>query len=283
MWGTYYNMRDPDDVIEEIEFYINKYGTRSFDFYDLTAIIKKDWIISFAKKLIIKDLNIIWQIPSGTRSEAIDKEVAYYLYKSGCRNITYAPESGSEEILKIIKKKLSLKSMLESISYSSSENMNIKINFMIGFPGETHKNIMESLWFLIKASWNGVNDMSPAIFSPYPGSKLFSQLEEEGKININDEQYFVNLVLSDSFWSIHFYNDKLKTWHLRFYLALYIIVFYSSNYIFRPIRFFKTIRNLWTNKFESRAEAALAEVLKRRKVKVIEYKEANYHLSNRQD
>lgn len=270
MWGTKYSMRSPQDVANEIEGYISKYGIRNFDFFDLTAVINKRWVIEFAKELINREMDIVWQIPAGTRSESIDREVAHYLYKSGCRNITYAPESGSPEVLQKIKKKVSLDRMLTSIGYSSEEKMNIKINFMIGFPGESHKNIIESLWFLVRASWHGVNDMSPAIFTPYPGSELFRSLVEQGKINLNDDYYFMKIVLADSFWGIHFYNDKVSSNMLRIYIVLYLLVFYSTNYLFRPIRLYKTIRNILSRNFESRAEWALAEVMKRSKVKVLQ-------------
>jgi radical SAM superfamily enzyme YgiQ (UPF0313 family) len=60
----------------------------------------KTGLIEFCKELVTRNLTITWQIPAGTRSEAIDDEVAEWLYKSGCRNITYAPRSGSQEVLK---------------------------------------------------------------------------------------------------------------------------------------------------------------------------------------
>ncbi len=40
--------------------------------------------------------------------------------------------------------------MLKSISYSNKEKMNIKINVIIGFPNETHRDIWATLWFLVK-------------------------------------------------------------------------------------------------------------------------------------
>jgi len=268
MWGTRYYMRKPLDVVNEIEHFKAKFGAVNFDFYDLTAIIKKDWIIEFAKELINRNLNITWQIPAGTRSEAIDREVAYYLYKSGCRNITYAPETGSIETLKLIKKKVSLPKMLESISYSSSEKMNIKINVIIGFPSEGHKNIWQTAWFLVKASWHGVNDMAPSVFSPYPGSELFSQLLKAGKIDMTNDDYFYQIIYVDTFFNNFFYNNKVNKYALRFYIILYLSVFYISNYLFHPSRFFKTMQNLLTKNYESRAEMALGELIKRSKIKV---------------
>jgi anaerobic magnesium-protoporphyrin IX monomethyl ester cyclase len=268
MWGTRYYMRSPEDVANEITFFKNKFNVTNFDFYDLTAIIQKKWIIAFAKEIIKRELNITWQIPAGTRSEVIDREVAYYLYSSGCRNITYAPESGSKETLKFIKKKVYLPNMLESIQFSSKENMNVKINMIIGFPGEKHTNILESILFLIKASWYGSNDMSVATLSPYPGSELFESLCKQGKINIHDDDFFYQIIYVDTLLNNSFYNEEINKYTLRFYLISYLVIFYISNYLFHPGRLYKTIRNLVTNKYESRAEMHLGELIKRSKIKI---------------
>lgn len=269
MWGTRYFMRTPQDVADEIEEFQKKYDAQNFDFYDLTAIIRKEWIIEFCKEVLNRNLNITWQIPAGTRSEAIDQEVSYYLYKAGCKNITYAPESGSPETLQIIKKKVNLDNMLKSIANSSKEGMNIKINFIIGFPNETHKNIWQSLGFLVKASRAGVDDMAPSIFSPYPGSQLFEELKAQGIINMDDDSYFLEIINVDTFFENKFYNTHINKYLLRIYLFLYLFVFYSTNYFFHPKRFVRTIKNLWNKKYESRGEMAVGELLKRRKIKVI--------------
>ena len=87
----------------------------NFDFYDLTAIVKKDWIVKFCQKIAERGLSFTWQLPSGTRSEAIDDEVANYLFKSGCRNLSYSPESGSKKVLARIKKKIKTDSVITSI------------------------------------------------------------------------------------------------------------------------------------------------------------------------
>jgi radical SAM superfamily enzyme YgiQ (UPF0313 family) len=52
MWTTRWVVRKVDNVIEEIVLYINKYNATNFDFQDLTAIVKKDWIKDFCLKLI---------------------------------------------------------------------------------------------------------------------------------------------------------------------------------------------------------------------------------------
>lgn len=281
MWGTKYNMRSVKDVADEIETFYHRYNARNFDFYDLTAIIKKQWIIDFCQELLKRDLpNLTWQIPAGTRSEAIDDEVAYWLKKSGCTNITYAPESGSPETLKLIKKKVNLNDMLRSIRHSNKEGMNIKINFIIGFPNETHKNIWESIRFLIQASKAGVHDMAPSIFSPYPGSELFRNLQDSGEIDIYKDDYFIEIVNVDTFFDNKFYNKNIGKIPLRLYLFLYLLVFYSANYFYHPKRFLKTLRNLVTQKYESRGEMALGELLNRNLFRLIRPKNTGKILSS---
>ena len=49
MWTTRYVMRDPKEIVDEIEWLMKEYKANDFEFFDLTAIIKKSWI--FRKKL----------------------------------------------------------------------------------------------------------------------------------------------------------------------------------------------------------------------------------------
>ena len=97
MWLPRWIPRDPIKVVDEIEYYSKNFSAKNFPFQDLTAIIKKEWIKAFCEEIIKRNLNITWQLPTGTRSEAIDDEIASLLKKSGMTSMAYAPESGSEE------------------------------------------------------------------------------------------------------------------------------------------------------------------------------------------
>jgi len=263
MWGRKYELRDVVDVVNEIEHWKDKYDIKNFDFFDLTAIIKKDWFIALCDEIISRGIKITYQIPAGTRSEAIDKEVAQKLMLSGCSNITYAPESGSKKILKDIKKKVDLSNMLQSIKWSNRMGMNIKLNIIIGFPDESHFDIFGTLFFLIKASWYGAHDMYPAIFSPYPGSSLFDRLEKEKKVNLETDEYLLEIINSHDLWPGKIYNDKMSCLSLKIYSILSYFVFYGSNYLFRPYRIYKTIKNLLTGKHESRAEMIIDQTYRK--------------------
>lgn len=189
MWTTRWIPRDPDLLLDELESYQRRYQVSNFDFYDLTAIVKKSWIVEFCQKIAQRKLVFTWQLPSGTRTEAIDKEVAGLLYASGCRNLSYSPESGSPSVLKRIKKKVDLDILLRSVRSSVHSGLNVKVNLIIGFPDETYREIFQTLRFITKLAWAGAHDISIWVFSPYPGSEIFDQLTADGMIEIDDAYY----------------------------------------------------------------------------------------------
>ncbi|MBS1618561.1 MAG: B12-binding domain-containing radical SAM protein [Bacteroidetes bacterium] len=259
MWGKKYSLRDVKDFVDEMEYYYKKYNVVSFDFFDLTAIIYKDWIVKLCDEIMRRDMQITYQIPAGTRAEAIDHEVAQKLYQSGCKNITYAPESGSPRVLKAIKKRVKLPDMLESIRHSYRVGMNIKLNIIVGFPDETHLDVWKTLWFLVQSSWYGAHDMYPGVFSPYPGSALYDRLAQEGRVDLYDGKYMMAIVSSHDLWPGDTYNDKMSPTAVKIYSILMFVFFYGSNFLFRPTRFYKLVRNLVTRQYESRAESVLAQ------------------------
>lgn len=259
MWGKKYELREVKDVVDEMEYYYKTWQVVSFDFFDLTAIIYKDWIISLCDEIISRGMQISYQIPAGTRAEAIDYTVARKLYDSGCRNITYAPESGSPRVLRAIKKRVNLSQILQSIKYSNQVGMNIKLNIIVGFPDETHLDVWRTIFFLVQSSWYGAHDMYPGVFSPYPGSALYDRLELEGKIDIYSDDYILQIVSSHDLWPGQTYNDAMSATSVKVYTLLMFFAFYASNFLFRPQRIYRLLRNLWSNQHESRAELVLAQ------------------------
>jgi anaerobic magnesium-protoporphyrin IX monomethyl ester cyclase len=263
MWTTRWIARDPDLLLDEIVAYQEQYKAVNFDFYDLTAIVKKSWIVDFCRKIEERGLTFTWQLPSGTRSEAIDDEVAGLLFKSGCRNLSYSPESGSPSVLARIKKKITADSVIESISSSFSQGMNVKCNIIFGFPGETLKEVFESYRFIIRMGMAGAYDISVWAFSPYPGSELFEQIREDKGIILDDKYYDSLRSYADASrtvsYSKNFSDKKLKT--LRW---IGVALFYGSAWARRPLRPFKMVLNVLRGTQESRSEMALANMLRRK-------------------
>ena len=265
MWGMRYTQRNINQVVAEIKYLNTTYNVTNIDFYDLTAIINRQWILDFCAKIKEEGLKITWQIPAGTRSEAIDFKVASALKEAGCKNITYAPESGSEEMLKQIKKKVVISRMLKSIDQSYKAGLDVKLNILIGYPDEKAMDILKTIGFLIKASYYGATDASPSMFSPYPGSELFKELQRNKELELSDK-YFRAIVFSQSLHKAINYNRNNTKTTMLFLLFFNYFVFYLSNYFFRPVRAFRFFRNIQTGNYQTRGEFMLGEILKRRKM-----------------
>src|SRR5262245_24307287 len=157
-------------------------------------ILKKDRIIRFCRRIEERGMRFTWQLPTGTRSEVIDDEVSAALYRTGCRNVTYAPESGSLETLKRIKKRVHLGRLKTSIRSALRHGINVKVNILFGFPDDTRRSFIESIYFGWQLALIGVHDGGFFRFSPYPGTELFDELRAEGRIDALDDEYFRSLV-----------------------------------------------------------------------------------------
>ena len=135
--------------------------------------------------------------------------------------------------------------MLASLKSSVKAGINVKINIIIGFPEETHRDVWLTIWYLIRFSFAGGHDTAIGVFAPYPGSELYDELLKK-KIIKNDEVYWDTLSYVDISETVSYCENISARW-LLFYNWLGMFVFYSSNYLFRPMRFFRTVKNIITN------------------------------------
>jgi anaerobic magnesium-protoporphyrin IX monomethyl ester cyclase len=246
MFGTKWVARDPRCVVDEMAHYRDTLGARYFEFQDLTMVVRRDWIIDFAKLLIDRKLDVQWCMPSGTRSEALDAEVLGWMKRSGCRSFAYAPESGSPEELRRIKKKVQLPRMLDSMRAAVKVGMVTRSHLIFGMPGQTKRDVVQSLAFATRLAVAGVHDLACYAFSPYPGSELYDQLVAEGRIEPAAEDYdrvlaqniFTNYKLRRS-WTPH-----LPWWSLGWLCVGTMAYFYVLQFVLRPARVVALLRSL---------------------------------------
>ena len=265
MYGRRYYLRQIDDLINQIKFYIEKYKITGLQFYDLTAIIRKDWVLEFCEKLKKNNISLEWSLPSGTRSEALDLDVLKALSKANLKYLVYAPESGSAESLILIKKKIKLSVMEQSIRYAINQGISVRTNLIIGFPNEKRLDLYKTLYQQIKFSVMGVEDAPTYYFNAYPGTELFDMLVKDGKIIINDE-YFLSLATVSHYnllpTNVSF-NKYIGRYELYVYRTIGLILAYILSYILRPKRILRTIKSFFTDSSKSVAEQRLKDLLRR--------------------
>ncbi|HEY8428021.1 MAG TPA: radical SAM protein [Sandaracinaceae bacterium] len=264
MWTTRWIARDPEDVLDEMQEAVDRWGIENFDFYDLTAILKKEWLLTFCTRMKERGLRVTWQIPSGTRSEALDGDVLRLLRETGVRHVVYAPESGSPALLKRIKKKVNLDRMKESIAAAASAGLTVKCNLIVGFPDETFAEAMETVRFCRQVARLGATDVNVGPFCPYPGSALYGQLVAGGELDPNhDDAYFDMLAMYSDLahtrsWSKHMTHRQVTL--ARF---LGMSEFYALAFARRPARLFELPRNVASGRHQTRLDRALGDFFRR--------------------
>lgn len=264
MWTTRYVMRPVDDVADEIEDYVRTYGITNVDFADLTAFVKREWILDLCREIERRQLRISYQVPVGTRSEALDREVLEALYRTGCRNICYAPESGSERTLDRTKKRLSLDRMLHSMTTAVQVGMTLRANIVIGFPFEGRRDIWQTLRFALKLARLGTEDILINPFTPYPGSELYDELRRDGVIGPMSNDYFASLTFMDlTLAPMRGVCKAMSARELGVYRTLGMALAIATAYLTHPSRLVRTIRNLSTGVHVTSVERRLGTILGR--------------------
>ena len=250
MWSTRYVMRDPAKVVDEIQYLIDTYDANRLDFCDPTAIIKRQWILDFCEELKRRNISISWQLPSGTRSEALDTEILLALKEAGCTFLVYAPESGSERMLKSIKKKIKLGNVQDSLKETVRIGHTTKIIIIVGFPDEKRADILKTLFFSWRMAIMGVDDCNISSFTPYPGSELFDELLEENVIPEICDKYFAGLIQQEDFMQDASYCRNVSGWEVNFYRIIGMALFYVLAFGLHPQRLYRLFKTLFTREWQ---------------------------------
>jgi len=175
IWKRHVRFRSPESVVEEVKQVYDKYGTKFFYFVDDTFTLVKKRSKKICNLLLESDLDISWICD--TRVDTIDEELLRLMKDAGCIRLKIGVESGSERILKKVKKKITKDQIRNSVSLIKKVGIEFAIYLMIGFPTETKEEMRETL--------NFAKELGPAYFSfsvlaPYPGTEIYDDIIKSG-------------------------------------------------------------------------------------------------------
>ena len=234
-WAGQRYGRSPENIAEEMLYWNRTLGITDFHCEDVSLIETKEWAVRFAAAVEEKRLRVTWQVPNGIRSEAIDPESVALLKKSGCRNITFAAESGSPRVLGEMRKELNLGDLVEAARASVRAGLITCVFFVIGTPAERPEDFEDTRRLIRRLARMGVHEISVTTFSALPGSELFFNLVKEGKVTFDDEFFFDLLKMADltsaRSWNPHLDNQELGRIRRQAYLSFFV---WSA--LFRPWR-----------------------------------------------
>lgn len=137
-WRSYRN-RDYRSVVEEIGVNVKRYGIRSIYFCDSLINGEHESLEKLADLLIETKLNIKW-----TAFARVDKRLTADLLKklarSGCEELKFGLESGSNRILKLMNKKNDVETAYRTLRDTWEAGIRAHGLFLISFPGETEED-----------------------------------------------------------------------------------------------------------------------------------------------
>lgn len=249
MWSQRYVARPPADVVAEMEEMVARHRVENFDFADLTVFIRKAWVLEFCHLLGERALGVTWQLPVGTRTEMLDAEVLRLLHETGCRNVTFAPESGSPRLLEVMHKRVDLDAMLTAIRQASQVGLMVGVNIILGHPAETREDALRSLRFIGQAVMAGAASCSVMLFAPYPGSSDFDALVESGDLVFDERITYQSLTRTGM--HTRTYNRSMSTTEILALRNAMLLAFYGASHVVHPQRIVRFFRNQWSGREET--------------------------------
>lgn len=259
MWGRRWEKRDPLDIVDEMEHYVTRFGTREFQFFDISPFIDKTWTATICKEILRRGLKVAWQAPAGVRVDAVDGEIASLLMAAGCRTIQFALESGSPAVLSAMNKRLDIRRFESAVTTALSADMRVCVIFILGYPQETFNDIRRTWRIIRRLAIKGVHEIAISSFVPLPGTTVFGELCEQNKIQINDD-YCRKMADATALTHATSWNPGFSGRQLLLLKWLGILQFYGVSFFLHPARALRTIRNFVQGVQESKTDRAIAEV-----------------------
>ncbi|MCX5866960.1 MAG: radical SAM protein [Proteobacteria bacterium] len=168
-------------LMEWIERYRKDYGAVNFAIIDDAFSEDRGYVMEFCEALLKKNLKMKWDCgTNAVRLDTMEPELLHLMERAGCFYISLGIESGSERILRDMRRKADLAEIREKIRRVKRETrMTVGGFFILGYPRET----LDDLRKTIRLALDLPLDLAQFwIFSPYPGTEITKELEQEGRL-----------------------------------------------------------------------------------------------------
>lgn len=181
LYGRRWFSLTADRVVEDVSRLVKHYGIRHIEFQDDNFFTSKKRVKAILKGFFSKGLEITWT--GQARFDNLirfDEELFDLIKKSGCRCLFASGESGSEKILEVIRKRITIDNIVTGVKLLEKHDIPLRTTFMVGLPKETLDDLRMTL-DLSRSLLEMKREISVyySFYRPVPSTDLFNHAIEE--------------------------------------------------------------------------------------------------------
>jgi radical SAM superfamily enzyme YgiQ (UPF0313 family) len=194
-WNDPYRNRSPHLILQEIKRNIEKYNVKYFNFWDDLSFASAKQVSKMVDAILESSLKFKWSAAIRadlfsrnhlSREESI--QVAKKMKKSGCFSVGFSLESGNQEILEMMNKKIAVNEFYDTVQILREAEIICNTSVVFGYPIETKETIRQTFEQCLKA---GVYP-SIGFLLPLPSTVMWDYAKANGFIK--DEDAFLDAI-----------------------------------------------------------------------------------------
>lgn len=171
--------RTSANVLQELEF-LKKQGLLEKSIYFLD-----DCFLDYPQRVFeicqgIKERGYKLNFWIETRADTIKEPILKEIKQAGCYQMTFGVESGNQEILNSLGKRISLDCVRNAVKLVHTYGIKIRANFMIGHFQETEEQVMDTIRFAEELMQSGATTIAFYKVLPLPGTPLYRMVQKAG-------------------------------------------------------------------------------------------------------
>jgi radical SAM superfamily enzyme YgiQ (UPF0313 family) len=180
-----WRFKSANRVVDEIEYFKKHLYIEHIHFLDENFFVDRQRSRDIVRGIIDRKLDITWQ--TNVRCDYFTRgflggDFIKDVKKSGCIQLNFGGESGSNEILRMIKKDANVKQLVNAVTVCSENGIVANCSFIIGLPNESKEDMKKTVALIkkLKEIDEKTIIIGPQIFRPYPGCELFQECSKMG-------------------------------------------------------------------------------------------------------
>ncbi|HNX82694.1 MAG TPA: radical SAM protein, partial [Candidatus Omnitrophota bacterium] len=191
IFGKSWRKRSAENVFAEIKVLHDTYGVDEIHFFDDIFNLDRERVKKICDLIIQDGMHVRLAFPNALRADILDRETVLKLKEAGAYAITFALETSSVRLQKMLHKNIDLDVLSEMIVYSSKIGLLTKCYTMLGFPTETEEEMTGTIDFVCNLPLEAASFF---VVTPQKGTPMYAMIQcmfPDFSVNFNQYNYYM--------------------------------------------------------------------------------------------